>query len=61
MQNQRLKSLKNLHEQYMKGTNDLSKLHREQQTNINAELRKDLANLQKKMMDEAVRSILYTG
>ena len=34
--------------------NDLSKIHREQQLNINAELRKDLSNLQKKMMDDAV-------
>jgi len=53
IQNQRLKSLKTLQDQYMKGVNDLSKIHREQQLNINAELRKDLSNLQKKMMDDA--------
>lgn len=54
VQNQRLKSLKTLQDQYMKSVNDLSKIHREQQLNINAELRKDLSNLQKKMMDDAV-------
>ncbi|XP_066935277.1 synaptonemal complex protein 3-like [Clytia hemisphaerica] len=53
VQNQRLKSLRTLQDQYMKGLNDLSKMHREQQLNINAELRKDLSNLQKKMMDDA--------
>ena len=54
VQSQRLKSLKALHDQYTKGQTDLGKVHREQQTNINIELRKDLTNLQKKMMDDAV-------
>ena len=54
VQNQRLKSLKTLQDQYLKGINDLTRIHREQQLNINAELRKDLSNLQKKMMDDAV-------
>lgn len=53
VQNQRLKSLKTLQDQYLKGINDLTRIHREQQLNINAELRKDLSNLQKKMMDDA--------
>jgi len=53
VQNQRLKSLKTLHEQYLKGANDLGKVHREQQSNINVELRKELTTLQKKMMDDA--------
>lgn len=53
VQNQRLLSLKNLHEQFMKTSRELSDIHKEQQTNIHGELRKELAALQKKMMDDA--------
>lgn len=53
VQSQRLKSLKTLNDQYMKGSSELGKVHRDQQTNINGELRKELSSLQKKMMDDA--------
>jgi len=53
VQNQRLLSLKNLHEQFLKTSRELSEIHKEQQTNIHGELRKELANLQKKMIDDA--------
>jgi len=53
VQNQRLLSLKNLHEQFIKTSRELSDIHKEQQNNIHGELRKELANLQKKMIDDA--------
>jgi len=53
VQNQRLLSLKNLHEQFLKTSRELSEIHKEQQTNIHGELRKELAQLQKKMIDDA--------
>ncbi|XP_057290266.1 synaptonemal complex protein 3-like [Hydractinia symbiolongicarpus] len=53
VQSQRLKSIKTLHDQYMKGISELVKVHKDQQTNIHGELRKELSTLQKKMMDDA--------
>ena len=43
----------------MKGVSELSKVHREQQANIHVELRKELSNLRKKMIDGAVSILLY--
>ncbi|NP_001296659.1 synaptonemal complex protein 3-like [Hydra vulgaris] len=53
VQNQRLKSLKTLHEHYTKSVTELAKVHRDQQTNIHVELRKELSSLRKKMIDGA--------
>lgn len=53
VQNQRLLSLKNLHEQFMKTSGELGAIQKEQQANIHGELRKELAVLQKKMIDDA--------
>ena len=54
VQNQRLKSLKTLHEQYSKSQADLGIVHAKQQANITGELKKEMSTLQKKMMDDAV-------
>jgi len=53
VQNQRLLSLKNLHEHFMKTTRELSDIHKEQQSNIHDTLKKELNALQKKMIDDA--------
>ncbi len=50
VQNQRLLSMKNLHEHFIKTTRELSDIHKEQQSNIHGELRKELTTLQKKMI-----------
>ena len=53
VQNQRIKALKQLHDQYMKSQTDLDKVHQDQQSNIQGELRKELAMIQKKILMES--------
>eukprot|EP00794_Sanderia_malayensis_P018302 gene18302-20125_t len=50
IQTQRIKALKQLHDQYLKSLHDLEKVHHHQQNNIQGELKKELALLQKKML-----------
>jgi len=50
IQAQRLKTVRQLHEQYLKGMSDLEKTHMDQQSSIHTELRKEMALLQKKIL-----------
>lgn len=52
VQNQRIKSMKGLQENFIKGLRELSTSHQDQQVNINSVLKKDIQTLQKKMMDD---------
>ena len=54
VQAERLKSLKSLHEHYINTSKDMAKMHKDQNINIHAELRKELSSLQKKMLEDAV-------
>ena len=54
VQTQRTKTIRKLHDQYMKGMSDLDEAHREQQTAIQSELKKEMALLQKKILMETV-------
>ena len=53
---QRVKALKQLHEQYNKSLADLDKVHEDQHTNAQGEIKKELAQLQKKMLMDTVRN-----
>ena len=55
IQAQRLKTIKQLHEQYKKGMEELEKCHRKQQMDMQTEIKKEMALLQKKMLMESVR------
>ncbi|CAH1787931.1 unnamed protein product [Owenia fusiformis] len=50
VQNQRLKTIRQLHEQYMKGVDELGKCHDNQHSNVQQELKKEMALLQKKIL-----------
>ncbi|KAI0208128.1 Synaptonemal complex protein 3 [Lamellibrachia satsuma] len=50
VQSQRLKTIRQLHEQYTKGIEDLERCHHDQQTNVHTELKKEMALLQKKIL-----------
>ncbi|KAL4224821.1 Synaptonemal complex protein 3 [Mactra antiquata] len=50
VQSQRLKTIKQLHSQYIKGLEDLEKIHQNQATNAQAELKKEMRLLQKKIL-----------
>eukprot|EP00112_Aurelia_sp_Birch-Aquarium-sp1_P013418 Seg2847.2 transcript_id=Seg2847.2/GoldUCD/mRNA.D3Y31 product="Synaptonemal complex protein 3" protein_id=Seg2847.2/GoldUCD/D3Y31 len=52
VQTQRIKAIRQLHDQYNKSLADLEKVHQNQQTNIQGEIRKDLSQLQKKMLKD---------
>ena len=54
IQAQRLKTIKQLHEQYKKGMDELEKCHRKQQVDMQTEIKKEMALLQKKMLMESV-------
>ena len=54
VQAQRLKTIKQLHEQYKKGMEELEKCHRKQQADMQTEIKKEMALLQKKMLMESV-------
>lgn len=54
VQTQRIKAIRQLHDQYNKSLADLEKVHQNQQTNIQGEIRKDLSQLQKKMLKDTV-------
>ena len=51
---QRVKAVKQLHDQYNKSLNDLEKVHQEQHSNAQGEIKKELAQLQKKMLKDTV-------
>ena len=53
-QAQRLKTIKQLHDQYKKGMDELEKCHRKQQVDMQTEIKKEMALLQKKMLMESV-------
>ncbi len=59
VQSQRIKSLKQLNEQFSKSLADLEKCHQTQQANIQGELKKDMAVLQKKMLKNTVLSLIF--
>ncbi|XP_045176216.2 synaptonemal complex protein 3-like isoform X1 [Mercenaria mercenaria] len=50
VQSQRLKTIKQLHCQYIKGLDDLEKSHHHQATSATAELKKEMSLLQKKIL-----------
>lgn len=50
VQTQRLKTIHQLHERFIKEMEDLEKVHMEQQNNVHAELRKEMILLQKKIL-----------
>ncbi|KAK3594135.1 hypothetical protein CHS0354_040909 [Potamilus streckersoni] len=50
VQSQRLKTIKQLHEQFTKGMDDLEKSHQIQQSNAQNELKKEMFLLQKKIL-----------
>ncbi|KAK2181279.1 hypothetical protein NP493_402g00027 [Ridgeia piscesae] len=54
VQSQRLKTIRQLHEQYTKGIEDLERCHHDQQTNVHTELKKEMALLQKKILMDTV-------
>ncbi|XP_066275792.1 synaptonemal complex protein 3-like [Branchiostoma lanceolatum] len=67
IQSQRLKTLRQLHDQYTKGMDELEHCHQDQQGSMQAELRKEMALLQKKILMDtqhqemaAVRKSLQT-
>ena len=53
-QTQRMKTIRKLHEQYMKGMEDLDAAHHGQQAAMQSELKKEMALLQKKILMETV-------
>ncbi|XP_078667701.1 synaptonemal complex protein 3-like isoform X1 [Branchiostoma floridae x Branchiostoma belcheri] len=56
IQSQRLKTLRQLHDQYTKGMDELEQCHQDQQGSMQVELRKEMALLQKKiLMDTATQ------
>ncbi|XP_041367395.1 synaptonemal complex protein 3-like [Gigantopelta aegis] len=50
VQSQRLKTIRQLHEQLSKGVDELDKCHTSQQNNVQIELKKEMALLQKKIL-----------
>jgi len=50
VQSQRLRTVKQLHQQYLKGMEDLEQCHKEQQANMHTELKKEMVLLQKKIL-----------
>lgn len=54
VQTQRMKTIRKLHEQYMKGLQELDSVHHEQQAAMQSELKKEMALLQKKILMETV-------
>ncbi|XP_035674743.1 synaptonemal complex protein 3-like isoform X2 [Branchiostoma floridae] len=67
IQSQRLKTLRQLHDQYTKGMDELEHCHQDQQGSMQVELRKEMALLQKKILMDtqhqemaAVRKSLQT-
>ncbi|XP_064602483.1 synaptonemal complex protein 3-like [Liolophura sinensis] len=50
VQSQRLRTLRQLYDQFSKGMGDLEKCHKDQHSNIQSELRKEMALLQKKIL-----------
>ena len=58
VQTQRMKTIRKLHEQYMKGLQDLDSVHQGQQVAMQSELKKEMALLQKKILMETVSSFL---
>ena len=54
---QRVKAVKQLHDQYNKSLNDLEKVHQEQHSNAQGEIKKELAQLQKKMLKDTVNDL----
>ena len=58
VQTQRMKTIRKLHEQYMKGMGELDDAHMGQQAAMQTELKKEMGLLQKKILMETVRSII---
>lgn len=54
VQTQRMKTVCKLHEQYMKGMQELDLAHQGQQAAMQSELKKEMALLQKKILMETV-------
>ena len=54
---QRIKALKQLHEQYNRSLIDLDKAHQDQHINAQGEIKKELAQLQKRMLMDTVRVV----
>ncbi|CAH1256669.1 SYCP3 [Branchiostoma lanceolatum] len=58
IQSQRLKTLRQLHDQYTKGMDELEHCHQDQQGSMQAELRKEMALLQKKILMDTTKQDL---
>ena len=54
VQSQRIKTVLQITEQLMKSFNELENCHFEQQNNVQGELKKDMTQLQKKIIKETV-------
>ncbi|KAK3103271.1 hypothetical protein FSP39_018020 [Pinctada imbricata] len=54
VQSQRLKTIRQLHDQYSKGIDDLDKSHEGQQVSVQSELKKEMALLQKRILMDTV-------
>ncbi|XP_048780789.1 synaptonemal complex protein 3-like [Ostrea edulis] len=50
VQSQRLKTIKQLHDQFSKGIDELEKCHQNQQSSVQSELKKEMSLLQKKIL-----------
>ncbi|XP_064635061.1 synaptonemal complex protein 3-like [Lineus longissimus] len=50
VQSQRLKTIKQLHEQYTKSLEDLDQCHQDQQSSVQSELKKEMSLLQKRIL-----------
>ncbi|XP_051817011.1 synaptonemal complex protein 3 isoform X1 [Antechinus flavipes] len=59
VQSQRLKTIKQLYEQFLKNMEDLEKNHENLLTGAQNELRKEMAMLQKKIMMDTVSNMVY--
>ena len=57
VQVQRLKRVRQLHEDYTKKSHEVDKNHCEQHVNVQDQLRKEICNLQKKILTDTVRTL----
>lgn len=60
VQGQRLKSIKQLFDQFLKNLEDLEKSHTEQQSAVQSELRKEMALFQKRILMDTQQQEMAT-
>ena len=59
VQAQRIKTVVQITDQLIKSFDELENCHFEQQNNVQGELKKDMTQLQKKIMKETVSTVYY--